>query len=50
MSDADELRDLMATEGPAVGENTRGFNRGRYESVGRLQDYEALKSDARAIK
>ncbi|WP_436907729.1 LUD domain-containing protein [Halosimplex marinum] len=50
MSDATELRRLMATEGDAVGENTRGFNRGRYESVARLEDYEDLKAEARAIK
>jgi len=50
MSDADELRALMDSEGAAVGENTRGFNRGRYESVSRLRDYESLKTEARAIK
>ncbi|WP_193310326.1 LUD domain-containing protein [Halorubrum halophilum] len=40
----------MATEGDAVAENTRGFNEGRYESTGRLDDYESLKDEARAIK
>ena len=40
----------MATEGDAVGENTRGFNAGRYESTARLDDYEALKAEARSIK
>jgi len=50
MSDADELRALMNSEGAAVGQNTRGFNRGRYESVSRLRDYESLKTEARAIK
>jgi L-lactate utilization protein LutB len=40
----------MASEGAAVSENTRGFNRGRYESVGRLPDCEGLKDEARAIK
>ncbi len=40
----------MQAEGDAVGENTRGFNQGRYESVGDLEDYENLKSEARAIK
>jgi len=50
MSDAQELRELLSTEGPAVSENTQGFNRGRYESTGRLDDYEELKSEARAIK
>ncbi len=47
---ADRIRELMATEGDAVAENTRGFNAGRYESTGRLADYEALKTDARDIK
>ena len=47
---ADRIRELMATEGDAVAENTRGFNEGRYESTGRLDDYETLKDEARAIK
>ncbi|MFB6075492.1 MAG: LUD domain-containing protein [Haloarculaceae archaeon] len=50
MTKADDLRAVMEREGAAVGENTRGFNRGRYESVSRLEDYESLKTDARAIK
>ncbi|MEF8775970.1 MAG: LUD domain-containing protein [Haloarculaceae archaeon] len=50
MARADRLRDLMATEGESVRTNTQGFNRGRYESVAKLEDYEALKSEARAIK
>ena len=49
-STGDRLRELMAAEGDAVAENTRGFNEGRYESTGRLDDYEALKADAREIK
>jgi len=40
----------MRTEGAAVRENTQGFNAGRYESVAKLEDYEALKDEARAIK
>ena len=44
------LRRLMAREGPAVAQNTRGFNAGRYDSVGRLGGYEGLKERARAIK
>ena len=44
------LRRLMAREGPAVAQNTRGFNAGRYDSVGRLDGYEGLKERARAIK
>jgi len=50
MSDASELRRLMATEGDAVFENTSGFNRGRYDSVAGLSDYEGLKTEARSIK
>jgi L-lactate utilization protein LutB len=50
MADRDELRALMESEGAAVSANTRGFNRGRYESVSRLNDYESLKTEARAIK
>jgi L-lactate utilization protein LutB len=49
-SKADHIREIMATEGAAVGENTRGFNQGRYESVAKLDDYEELKDEARAIK
>ena len=47
---ADRIRHLLATEGDAVAENTRGFNAGRYDSTGRLDDYEALKTEAREIK
>ncbi|AWB27929.1 LUD domain-containing protein [Halococcoides cellulosivorans] len=47
---AAHIRHLMATEGEAVGTNTREFNDGRYASVAKLDDYEALKDEARAIK
>ena len=47
---ADRIRELLETEGDAVAENTRGFNQGRIESTGRLDDYEELKADAREIK
>ncbi|TKX45993.1 MULTISPECIES: LUD domain-containing protein [unclassified Halorubrum] len=47
---ADRIRELLATEGDAVAANTRGFNEGRYESTARLDGYEALKNEARAIK
>ena len=47
---AAHIRQLLATEGDAVGENTRGFNQGRYESVADLDDYEAYKREARTIK
>ncbi|WP_254535531.1 LUD domain-containing protein [Halomarina litorea] len=47
---AAHIRHLLATEGPAVSRGTRGFNEGRYESVAKLEDYEALKEEARGIK
>ncbi|WP_137286307.1 LUD domain-containing protein [Halorussus salinisoli] len=47
---AAEIRRLLAEEGDSVASNTRGFNEGRYESVGKLDDYEELKGEARAIK
>ena len=47
---AAHIRRLLETEGAAIGENTRGFNAGRYESVGELDDYEELKAHARTIK
>ncbi|WP_408960247.1 LUD domain-containing protein [Natrinema sp. 74] len=47
---ADRIRQVMATEGDSVERNTRGFNEGRYESVDRLDDYDAYKDRARAIK
>lgn len=47
---ASNIRRLMDAEGAAVARNTRGFNAGRYASVGRLGNYETLKSEARAIK
>ncbi len=47
---AARIRELMATEGESVRENTLGFNRDRYESTGALEDYDALKDQARAIK
>ena len=47
---AARLRELLDTEGDAVAGNTRGFNQGRYDSVRGLDDYEELKTEARAIK
>ncbi|MDG5775318.1 LUD domain-containing protein [Haloarculaceae archaeon H-GB1-1] len=47
---AEHIRHLLETEGDAVAANTQGFNDGRYESVADLEDYEALKEEARAIK
>jgi len=50
MATADEIRELMRTEGAAIAENTQGFNAGRYDSVADLEDYEELKRAARSIK
>ncbi|MFB6223487.1 MAG: LUD domain-containing protein [Haloarcula sp.] len=50
MATADEIRELMRTEGTAIAENTQGFNTGRYDSVSDLEDYEDLKRAARSIK
>ncbi|WP_248517982.1 LUD domain-containing protein [Salinarchaeum laminariae] len=47
---AERIRELMATQGEAVEENTREFNDGRYESTGDLSEYEALRDEARAIQ
>ncbi|ELZ24654.1 hypothetical protein C477_00550 [Haloterrigena salina JCM 13891] len=47
---AERIRQIMATEGDSVERNARGFNEGRYESVARLEDYDAYKDRARAIK
>ena len=49
-SRAEHIKHIMETEGDAVATNTRGFNEGRYESVAKLEDYEALKDRAREIK
>ena len=50
MAKRDDYRRLMDAEGAAVRANTTAFNDGRYESVAKLDDYEELKSEARAIK
>jgi len=50
MAKRDEYRRLIDTEGAAVRANTTAFNDGRYESVAKLDDYEELKSEARAVK
>ena len=47
---AEHIRQLLDTEGESVHENTRVFNEGRYESTAALDDYEALKDEARGIK
>ena len=50
MAKGSEYRRLIESEGAAVRENTTAFNEGRYESVAKLDDYEGLKAQARAIK
>jgi iron-sulfur cluster protein len=47
---AAHIRRLMAAEGSAVEQNTRGFNVGRYDSVSNLENYDGLKDEARSIK
>ena len=47
---AARINHLLETESEAVAENTQGFNQGRYDSVAKLDDYEELKTEARAIK
>ncbi|WP_254767056.1 LUD domain-containing protein [Salinilacihabitans rarus] len=47
---AARIRHLLATEGDAVERNTLTFNRGRYDAVADLEEYEALKTRAREIK
>ncbi|QGN06863.1 (4Fe-4S)-binding protein [Halorhabdus sp. CBA1104] len=47
---AAKIRDVLDTEGAAIESNTQGFNDGRYESVADLENYEALKDEARTIK
>lgn len=50
MSKADEIRRLLASEGPAVKGNTRLYNRGRYEATRNFEAYESRKDEARQIK
>jgi iron-sulfur cluster protein len=50
MAKRDEYERLIRTEGATIRENTQGFNEGRYDSVAKLDDYEELKDQARAIK
>ncbi|RQG91116.1 (4Fe-4S)-binding protein [Natrarchaeobius halalkaliphilus] len=44
------IRRLLETEGPHVERGTRSFNEGRYATVEELDEYEALKDRAMAIK
>jgi len=50
MTNADDFRRIMQSEGTAIAANTQGFNEGRYTSVANLEDYSKLKSEAREIK
>ena len=47
---AEHIRQTMATEGAAVGENTRVFNQNRYDAIDRFEGYETARSEARAVK
>ncbi len=47
---AEAIRHLLQTEGKTVAQNTRSFNEGRYASIARLDNYDALKDRAREIK
>ncbi|SEW30696.1 LUD domain-containing protein [Natrinema salifodinae] len=47
---AAHIRRLLETEGDSVEQNTLAFNEGRYEAVDDLEEYEALKDRATAIK
>jgi len=47
---AAHIKHILETEGEAVAANTQGFNQGRYDLVAKLEDYDQLKSEARAIK
>jgi iron-sulfur cluster protein len=49
-SKAEHIRRILETEGDAIKTNTQEFNDGRYDSIAELEDYETLKSEARAIK
>lgn len=44
------IRMALEIESPAVRHNTQTFNRGRYAAIASLEDYEALKDRAKAIK
>ena len=47
---AEELRQLLDTEGDSVRANTAVFNEGRYRAVSSLEYYELYKAQARATK
>ncbi|WP_435178499.1 LUD domain-containing protein [Halorussus sp. AFM4] len=47
---AEEIRHLLETEGDAVHANTSVFNEERYDAIERFEEFEALRTEARAIK
>jgi iron-sulfur cluster protein len=47
---ADRIRELLASEGDAVFENTTHVNQGRYDANARRTNLEELRSEARSIK
>jgi len=47
---AARIRHFLTTDGESVERNTQGFNRGRYDAVADLSDYEELKDQARVVK
>ncbi len=47
---AASIRRILDAEGENVFENVTGFNENRYETTAMLDDYEALREEARAIK
>ncbi|RQH03511.1 LUD domain-containing protein [Natrarchaeobius oligotrophus] len=47
---AARIKRILETSGDSVERNTLAFNRGRYETIDELDEYEALKDRAAAIK
>ncbi|WP_458187015.1 LUD domain-containing protein [Haladaptatus sp. NG-WS-4] len=47
---AEEIRHLLETEGDAVQANTSVFNAERYDAIERFDEFEDLRTEARAIK
>ncbi|GAA0239344.1 LUD domain-containing protein [Haladaptatus pallidirubidus] len=47
---ATKIRHLLETEGESVQENTTHFNEERYDAVEEFDNYEAVRTEARAIK
>jgi len=47
---AEQIRELIQREGDAVHENVSRLNQERYETTAQFDEYEALRTEARAIK